>query len=248
MSASGDESGVLTVIPLTGGAGEGGPPSLTGGAGKAPPSAPPPAMGSRVRGATLVLVLLIVGGTTSLLLLLLPPTTNGTPRGPRDFYSHAVTDIRGRRVELEAFRGSVSLVVNVASECGYTQAHYAALQKLYRELGPTHFKVLAFPCNQFGAQEPGSNADVEAFARHTQGASFPLFAKSLVLGVNAEPALRFLYDALGQEPRWNFWKFLVDAEGRPVGAWGPDTPVEELRPHIVGLVRDVILKRRSEEL
>ncbi|CAM9183706.1 unnamed protein product [Lampetra planeri] len=202
MSASGDESGVLTVIPLTGGAGEGGPPSLTGGAGKAPPPAPPPAMGSRVRGATLVLVLLIVGGTTSLLLLLLPPTTNGTPRGPRDFYSHAVTDIRGRRVELEAFRGSVSLVVNVASECGYTQAHYAALQKLYRELGPTHFKVLAFPCNQFGAQEP----------------------------------------------RWNFWKFLVDAEGRPVGAWGPDTPVEELRPHIVGLVRDVILKRRSEEL
>nr|XP_032834525.1 glutathione peroxidase 7 [Petromyzon marinus] len=245
MSASGGESGVLTVIPLTGGSGERGvAPSLTGGAGErgvAP--APHPAMGSRVRGATLVLVLLIVGGSTSLLLLLVPPTST-----TRDFYSHAATDIRGRRVDLEAYRGSVSLVVNVASECGYTQAHYGALQKLYRELGPTHFKVLAFPCNQFGAQEPGSNSEVEAFARHTQGASFPLFAKSLVLGANAEPALRFLFDALGQEPRWNFWKFLVDADGRPVGAWGPDTPVEDLRPAIVGLVRDVILKRRAEEL
>ncbi|KAJ7405372.1 Glutathione peroxidase 7 [Willisornis vidua] len=109
-----------------------------------------------------------------------------------DFYTFKVVNIRGKLVSLEKYRGSVSLVVNVASECGYTDSHYKALQQLQRDLGPYHFNVLAFPCNQFGQQEPDSNREIESFARKTYGASFPMFSKITVSGAGAIPAYKYL--------------------------------------------------------
>nr|UWK01921.1 glutathione peroxidase 7 [Bostrychus sinensis] len=164
----------------------------------------------------------------------------------RDFYSFKVVNSRGKLVSLEKYRGAVTLVVNVASECGYTEDHYRELQGLQRDLGPSHFSVLAFPCNQFGRQEPGSDRDILAFARDKFAASFPIFSKIAVVGSGANNAYRFLTESSGKEPDWNFWKYLVDADGRVVDAWGPQVSVRELRPRIQEMVRNVILKRKDE--
>ncbi|KAM5321168.1 glutathione peroxidase 7 isoform 3-T3 [Glossophaga mutica] len=110
----------------------------------------------------------------------------------QDFYDFKAVNIRGKLVSLEKYRGSVSLVVNVASECGFTDQHYRALQQLQRDLGPHHFNVLAFPCNQFGQQEPDSNKEIESFARRTYSVSFPMFSKVAVTGTGAHPAFKYL--------------------------------------------------------
>nr|XP_025847602.1 glutathione peroxidase 7 isoform X4 [Vulpes vulpes] len=86
----------------------------------------------------------------------------------------------------------VSLVVNVASACGFTDGHYRGLQQLQRDLGPRHFTVLAFPCNQFGQQEPDGDREIESFARRTYGVSFPMFSKVAVTGTGAHPAFKYL--------------------------------------------------------
>uniref|UniRef100_UPI00398F3F3E glutathione peroxidase 7 isoform X2 n=1 Tax=Pristiophorus japonicus TaxID=55135 RepID=UPI00398F3F3E len=99
-------------------------------------------------------MLLVVA--TVLLLLVLPSEEKA-----KDFYSFKGVNIRGKLISLEKYRGSVSLVVNVASECGFTESHYQDLQQLQRELGSMHFNVLGFPCNQFGNQEPGSDQEIE---------------------------------------------------------------------------------------
>lgn len=90
------------------------------------------------------------------------------------------------------FAMQVSLVVNVASECGFTDQNYRALQQLQRDLGPHHFNVLAFPCNQFGQQEPDTNREIENFARRTYSVSFPMFSKIAVTGTGAHPAFKYL--------------------------------------------------------
>ncbi|KAK7888792.1 hypothetical protein WMY93_024352 [Mugilogobius chulae] len=164
----------------------------------------------------------------------------------KDFYSFKAVNSRGKLVSLEKYRGKVSLVVNVASECGYTEEHYVELQRLQRDFGPAHFSILAFPCNQFGQQEPGSDRDIDTFVRTAFGASFPIFSKIAVVGPGANNAFRYLTESSGKEPDWNFWKFLVDVEGKVVGAWGPQTSVQELRPKIQEMVRDVILKKKDE--
>ncbi|XP_010608719.1 glutathione peroxidase 7 [Fukomys damarensis] len=140
----------------------------------------------------------------------------------------------------------VSLVVNVASECGFTDQHYRALQQLQKDLGPHHFNVLAFPCNQFGQQEPDNNREIESFARRTYNVSFPMFSKVAVVGTGAHPAFKYLTETSGKEPTWNFWKYLVAPDGKVVGAWDPTVAVEEVRPHIIELVRKLILKKRED--
>ncbi|XP_054836776.1 glutathione peroxidase 7 [Eublepharis macularius] len=163
-----------------------------------------------------------------------------------NFYSFKVVNIRGKLVSLEKYRGSVSLVVNVASECGYTDSHYKALQQLQRELGPYHFNVLAFPCNQFGQQEPDSNKEIESFARKTYEVSFPMFSKIAVTGTGANAAFKYLVESTGKEPTWNFWKYLVDPTGKVVKAWDSTVTVEEIKPYVTELVRDIILKKKDE--
>lgn len=86
----------------------------------------------------------------------------------------------------------MSLVVNVASECGFTEEHYTDLQQLQRDYGPRHFNVLAFPCNQFGQQEPGSDKEIDSFVRRVYGVSFPLFSKIAVIGTGANNAYKYL--------------------------------------------------------
>ncbi|XP_077189849.1 glutathione peroxidase 7 [Paroedura picta] len=170
----------------------------------------------------------------------------GTEQKETDFYSFKVVNIRGKLVSLEKYRGSVSLVVNVASECGYTDSHYKALQQLQRELGPYHFNVLAFPCNQFGQQEPDSNKEIESFARKTYGVSFPMFSKIAVKGTGANPAFKHLIESTGEEPTWNFWKYLVDPSGNVVKAWDSTVTIEEIKPSVTELVRNIILKKKDE--
>ncbi|XP_004703772.2 probable glutathione peroxidase 8 [Echinops telfairi] len=108
------------------------------------------------------------------------------------FYAFEVKDAKGRTVSLEKFKGKVSLVVNVASDCQLTHRNYLALQELHKEFGPSHFNVLAFPCNQFGDAEPRPSKEIESFARKNYRVTFPFFHKIKILGSEAEPAFRFL--------------------------------------------------------
>ncbi|KAG7257849.1 hypothetical protein CRUP_007422 [Coryphaenoides rupestris] len=164
----------------------------------------------------------------------------------QDFYTFKVVNSRGRLVSLEKYRGSVSLVVNVASDCGFTEAHYRDLQQLQRDFGPSHFNVLAFPCNQFGQQEPGSDKEIDSFVRRVYGVSFPLFSKIAVVGTGANNAYKYLAENSGKEPDWNFWKYLLDVSGKVVDAWGPSVSVKDIKPKVAEMVRQIILKNKQE--
>jgi glutathione peroxidase len=154
-----------------------------------------------------------------------------------DFQAHAIT---GEPVPLSKFRGQVVLIVNVASECGYTP-QYRGLEELYRESGSRGFVVLGFPCNQFGRQEPGAAEDILAFCRASYGVTFPLFAKVNVNGPDAHPLFGYLTSTkrgwLGTRSiKWNFTKFLVDRRGVVVSRHGPRATPELLRPRIERLL------------
>ncbi|XP_073478836.1 probable glutathione peroxidase 8 [Aquarana catesbeiana] len=164
----------------------------------------------------------------------------------KDFYSYEVKDSKGRPVALSKYRGKASLVVNVASGCQHTDANYRALQDLHREFGPSHFTVLAFPCNQFGESEPDSNREIEAFAKGNYGVSFPIFSKIKILGSEAEPAFRFLVDSTKKEPRWNFWKYLVNPQGQVVKIWRPEEHFDSIKGDVVAMVREIIKKKRED--
>ncbi|XP_007469340.1 PREDICTED: probable glutathione peroxidase 8 [Lipotes vexillifer] len=162
------------------------------------------------------------------------------------FYTFEVKDANGRTVSLEKFKGKVALVVNVASDCQLTDRNYLALQELHKEFGPFHFSVLAFPCNQFGESEPRPSKEAVSFARNNFGVTFPIFHKIKILGPEAEPAFRFLVDSSNKEPRWNFWKYLVNPEGQVVKSWRPEEPIEIIRPEIAALIRQMIIKKKED--
>ncbi|XP_007890374.1 probable glutathione peroxidase 8-B isoform X1 [Callorhinchus milii] len=164
----------------------------------------------------------------------------------QSFYSFEVQNSKGKTVSLEKYRGKASLVVNVASQCEHTELSYRSLQQLQKELGPMHFNVLAFPCNQFGDSEPGSNYDIESFAKANYGVTFPIFSKIKVLGSEAHPAFRFLVDSTNKEPRWNFWKYLVNPEGQVIKVWKTEEPLAAIKQEVSALVAKIILKKREE--
>lgn len=146
----------------------------------------------------------------------------------------------GREASLSEFAGQVLLVVNTASKCGYTP-QYAGLQALYDEYKERGFAVLGFPCNQFGAQEPGDEAEIGAFCERNYGVDFPMFAKIEVNGPGTHPVYRHLKRAapglLGSESiKWNFTKFLVDRDGRVVERYAPTARPEDLKPAIEKLL------------
>jgi glutathione peroxidase len=147
-------------------------------------------------------------------------------------YGFSAALLDGRLVSLDAFRDRVLLIVNTASKCGFTP-QYAGLEELYRAYKDRGFEVLGFPCNQFGAQEPGSAAEIGAFCETNYGVSFPLFAKIDVNGTDAHPLYRFLKEGkpgiFGTENiKWNFTKFLIDRKGNVVGRFGPATEPKTL--------------------
>ncbi|GFS13559.1 glutathione peroxidase [Elysia marginata] len=156
-----------------------------------------------------------------------------------DFYSYTVEDIHGNAVSLEKFRGKVSLVVNVASECGYTDNHYSGMVLLQQTFAHTgRFNVLAFPCNQFGAQEPGSSKEIFNFAHDEKKINFPLFAKVNVRDKDVHPAWSYLTATSKEVPKWNFFKYLVDHNGVVVNVWGPQVDPEDVREDIQKAILD----------
>ncbi|XP_061473913.1 probable glutathione peroxidase 8 [Rhineura floridana] len=164
----------------------------------------------------------------------------------KDFYSFEVKDSKGRAISLEKYRGKASLVVNVASHCQHTEKNYIMLQELHREFGPSHFTVLAFPCNQYGEMEPGTSQEIEYFAKSNYGVTFPIFNKIKILGTEASPAFKFLMDSSKKEPRWNFCKYLVSPEGKVVKFWRPEEPLESIKPDVAALIRQIIVKKRED--
>jgi glutathione peroxidase len=147
------------------------------------------------------------------LLLAGTPTLSGKPM----LYDFTVKSIDGKDVPLSQYKGKALLIVNTASECGYTP-QYEGLEKLYQSYRSRGFEVLAFPSNDFGGQEPGSNAEVKKFCTLKYKTTFPLFAKVVVKGDRAEPLYKFLQGLKknGGEVNWNFNKFLVDSKGEVV--------------------------------
>ena len=151
-------------------------------------------------------------------------------------YDYSATRLDGTEESLDRYRGQVLLIVNTASECGFTP-QYAGLEALYDKLHGAGLTVLGFPCNQFGAQEPGGEAEIGQFCQKSYGVTFPMFAKIEVNGERAHPLYKYLKDAkpglLGSENiKWNFTKFLIDRNGEPVARYAPQTKPEELEAPI----------------
>ncbi|MBU6175363.1 MAG: glutathione peroxidase [Planctomycetes bacterium] len=155
------------------------------------------------------------------------------------FDFHA-TSIRGDDVSLERYRGKVLLIVNVASRCGFTP-QYTGLQSLYDKYHDRGLEILAFPCNQFGGQEPGSDEEVLSFCSLNYDVKFDLFSKVQVNGDQAHPLFQYLKQEapglLGSEGiKWNFTKFLVDRDGRVLKRFGSMTTPSQLESEIESLL------------
>ena len=139
-------------------------------------------------------------------------------------YDFAATSIDGTPVSLESYRGRTLLIVNVASECGFTP-QYAGLERLYRKHKDDGFVVLGFPCDQFGQQEPGTDEEIQQFCAREYGVTFPLFSKIKVNGPDAHPLFAYLKrqkkGVFGSEAiKWNFTKFLVGPDGAVLKRYG----------------------------
>ncbi|MEG8056707.1 glutathione peroxidase [Sphingomonas faeni] len=153
----------------------------------------------------------------------------------------AITDFTvknadGTATSLEPYRGKVLLIVNTASKCGFTP-QYDGLEALHRDYADRGFEVLAFPCNQFGGQEPGNAAEIANFCTLTYDVTFPVFAKVDVNGAGADPLFeRLKSDAPGvlgsKAIKWNFTKFLVGRDGAVVDRYAPTTKPEDIRKDI----------------
>ncbi len=158
------------------------------------------------------------------------------PRPATTAFDFSARDIQGQEQSLERWRGQVLLVVNTASACGFTP-QYAGLQALFHAYRGRGFSVLAFPCNQFGAQEPGTAAQIAAFCSTNYGVEFPIFDKVDVNGARAHPLWRWLKEqasgVLGTEAiKWNFTKFLVGRDGQVIRRYSPQTQPDALRADI----------------
>ncbi|WJF89225.1 glutathione peroxidase [Paraburkholderia bonniea] len=155
-------------------------------------------------------------------------------------YSFTARTLGGEAVSLEQYRGKVLLIVNTASECGFTP-QYAGLQKLHDTYASRGLEVLGFPCNQFGKQEPGDAAQIGSFCATNYGVSFQLFDKIEVNGAGAHPLFRYLTEEapglLGIEAiKWNFTKFLLNRDGSVIKRYAPVTKPEALTADIEKLL------------
>jgi glutathione peroxidase len=157
-----------------------------------------------------------------------------------NLYDLSAKTIDGVEQSLSAYRGQVLLAVNVASQCGFTP-QYAGLEKLYEQYKDRGFRVLGFPCDQFGHQEPGDESEIKEFCSTKFNVSFPMFAKIRVNGNDTHPLYQYLKSEragfLGTEAiKWNFTKFLIDREGNVVKRFAPTTTPEKLADDIEQLL------------
>ncbi|SHM90978.1 glutathione peroxidase [Cyclobacterium lianum] len=156
----------------------------------------------------------------------------------KDFYEFTMNDIDGNPVDFSSFKGKKLLIVNVASKCGYTP-QYAALQELY-ETYKDQITILAFPANNFGGQEPGSNEDIKSFCTENYGVTFPIFEKISVKGVDKHPLYRWLSDKSmngwnNTEPSWNFCKYFVSEKGELIKFF--PSSVKPMDEEIIALIK-----------
>ncbi|SAL43927.1 glutathione peroxidase [Caballeronia choica] len=157
-----------------------------------------------------------------------------------NLYAFSAETLDGEAVSLDKYRGKVLLIVNTASECGFTP-QYKGLQDLYTRYASRGLEVLGFPCNQFGKQEPGDAAQIGSFCEKNYGVTFPMFAKIDVNGAHAHPLYKYLTEkepgVLGIEAiKWNFTKFLVDREGNIVKRFAPITKPESITDDVEKLL------------
>ena len=154
-------------------------------------------------------------------------------------FDFEATGIDGKPRDLKEFDGKVVLVVNTATHCGFTP-QLTGLQELYDEFHDRGLEILGFPCDQFGHQNKEDDDETAAFCTKNYGVSFPMFSKVDVNGSNAHPVFEFLRKSqggmLGNRIKWNFTKFLVDSEGKPVERFSPATKPEKLREQIEKLL------------
>ncbi|KGN50106.1 probable glutathione peroxidase 8 [Cucumis sativus] len=147
---------------------------------------------------------------------------------PESIYDFTVKDAMGNDINLSIFKGKVLLIVNVASRCGMTNSNYVELNQLYEKYKEHGLEVLAFPCNQFGDEEPGSNDEIKDFVCSRFKSEFPIFDKIEVNGNNSAPLYKFLklgkWGIFGDDIQWNFAKFLIDKNGNVVDRYYPTTP------------------------
>jgi len=152
-----------------------------------------------------------------------------------NFYQFSALSLQGKEIKMETYKGKTILVVNTASKCGFTP-QYAGLEELYEKYKNKGLVVLGFPCNQFGNQEPGDEKSIAEGCLLNYGVTFPMFSKVDVNGKNAHPIFKYLKDelggTLGKKIKWNFTKFLIDKNGKPVKRFAPITKPDKLEPDI----------------
>ncbi len=155
------------------------------------------------------------------------------------FYELNANSLQGKEVSMEEYKGKVVVVVNTASKCGFTP-QYEGLEKLYKDYKDKGFVILGFPCNQFGNQEPGSEKDIAEGCLLNYGVSFPMFSKVFVNGENTHPVFNYLKNelkgTLGNNVKWNFTKFVIDRNGKPVKRFAPITKPESMKDTIEQLL------------
>ncbi len=155
-------------------------------------------------------------------------------------YEFKVKDIDGKEISLNEYEGKVLLIVNTASKCGFTP-QYKDLEALYAKFGNEKFEILGFPCNQFANQEPGGSEEIKNFCSINFDISFPLFEKVDVKGPEAHPLFKYLTyqkkGIFGEDVKWNFTKFLIDAKGNVVDRFAPTTSPAKLENRIAELIK-----------
>ena len=157
-----------------------------------------------------------------------------------EFYQFSAKTLQGKDVQMEAFKGKTVLVVNTASKCGLTP-QYEGLEELYQKYKDQGLIILGFPCNQFGNQEPGDEKSISEGCLINYGVSFPMFAKIEVNGDGAHPIYNYLKKELpgflGGRIKWNFTKFLVDSNGKPVKRFAPTSSPEKIDKYLSKILR-----------
>ncbi|MCB2206766.1 MAG: glutathione peroxidase [Bacteroidetes bacterium] len=157
----------------------------------------------------------------------------------KEFYTYHAISLQGEEISMEQYKNKVVLIVNTASKCGFTP-QYEGLEKLHEKYHKEGLVILGFPCNQFANQEPGGKTEIEACVLN-YGVSFQMFDKVNVNGKEAHPLFKFLKKSLpgtlGGRIKWNFTKFLLDAEGNPVKRFGPSTKPQEIEKDIKNLLQ-----------
>ena len=158
-----------------------------------------------------------------------------------DFYNFQATDIRGQQVEMSDYKDNVILVVNTASKCGFTP-QYTGLEELYQEFNSKGLVILAFPCNQFGKQEPGDHETIITDCLNVFNITFPVFTKTKVNGNQAHPIFKWLKRQkrgfFTSDIKWNFSKFLMDRNGKVIKRYSPSTEPHKIREQISKLLED----------